>query len=509
VALALAATGALLLLGVDQNRPRPALLSVDVALAGSVAALVAWACGPALGDGPVDVTQVVRLTAGSVLLGVCVLDLSGVSRRGRRPVGFPPELPAGLGLLGLSLSLGVVARSAEQPALARPTGAAAFAGLALLVLAAVRVLRPVPDAVGAPSDDPEPDTARPGAPLALSVPPVVGVGVLSGAALSGAEVDPLGAVLVTAVVLLSWVRLLVVVGEGRARLLHLAEDERQMRHQAFHDQLTGLANRQLFHDRLGHALAVHRRSRRPLALLFGDLDGFKAVNDRHGHDAGDLVLRSVAERLAACLRPTDTLARLGGDEFAVLLDDGAQPDVVVERLLSALQDGDALPPGAASVRMSLGVAVVGADDPTPSVEELLARADAAMYSAKHSARRTTTSERPDRAGPAEVPADDLPPGPADDLPPDDPRARCGRRWPATSPPAGSTSCTSRSSTRPPGRWRAWRRSPAGSSPASRCLRAPSWPWPSRPACAAGSPTWCWTAPGPSSACGRTPSGTTG
>ena len=95
--------------------------------------------------------------------------------------------------------------------------------------------------------------------------------------------------------------------------------ERELRHHALHDALTGLANRVLFVERLKHALT--RRSEAPLAVLFIDLDDFKSVNDTHGHAAGDQVLISVATRLQRCLRPHDTAARLGGDEFGVLLED--------------------------------------------------------------------------------------------------------------------------------------------------------------------------------------------
>jgi diguanylate cyclase (GGDEF)-like protein len=222
--------------------------------------------------------------------------------------------------------------------------------------------------------------------LALSVPPVVAVVALAVGSLAGGPAQAVPTLLLALVIVLSWLRLQLLAADGRASLARLAEDEQRMRHQAFHDTLTGLANRQLFHDRLEHALAVHRRSHRPLALLFGDLDGFKKVNDEYGHDAGDLVLRTVAERMSACLRPTDTLARLGGDEFAVLLDDGDQPEVVVERLVSCVAEGVSLPRGTAVVHLSLGVAVVAGDDPTPTVDGLLAEADAAMYVAKRGAR---------------------------------------------------------------------------------------------------------------------------
>ena len=116
--------------------------------------------------------------------------------------------------------------------------------------------------------------------------------------------------------------------------------ERELSHQAFHDSLTGLANRSLFADRVQRGLAGCGRTGRPLAVLFLDLDGFKAVNDTLGHGAGDRLLEQVAERLLHCVRPGDTVARLGGDEFAVLLEDlapGEDGSAVAVRIAEALR----------------------------------------------------------------------------------------------------------------------------------------------------------------------------
>ena len=116
--------------------------------------------------------------------------------------------------------------------------------------------------------------------------------------------------------------------------------EEQLRHQAFHDDLTGLANRALFEDRLTLALARARRHDGQLAVVFVDLDDFKTVNDGLGHAVGDELLRATAQRLASCLRAQDTAARLGGDEFAVLLEDLSSPDeawAIAERMRHALE----------------------------------------------------------------------------------------------------------------------------------------------------------------------------
>src|SRR5919202_5945430 len=106
--------------------------------------------------------------------------------------------------------------------------------------------------------------------------------------------------------------------------------EAQLAHQAFHDSLTGLANRALFRDRLAHAIERAHRTGLPPAVLFLDLDDFKAVNDSLGHGAGDALLVGVAERLQSCVRGADTVARLGGDEFAILVEDAGSEAELIE-----------------------------------------------------------------------------------------------------------------------------------------------------------------------------------
>jgi diguanylate cyclase (GGDEF)-like protein/PAS domain S-box-containing protein len=161
--------------------------------------------------------------------------------------------------------------------------------------------------------------------------------------------------------------------------------EEELTRQAFHDGLTGLANRALFRDRLDQALARAERSGAPLAVLLIDLDGFKQVNDTLGHDAGDWLLQQVAERFAEASRPGDTLARLGGDEFALLLEDAAErvAIAVARRLLDRLSD----PMSVAGHEMTLGasIGIVAHNGPGLS-EDLIRHADVAMYAAKESGR---------------------------------------------------------------------------------------------------------------------------
>jgi diguanylate cyclase (GGDEF)-like protein/PAS domain S-box-containing protein len=157
--------------------------------------------------------------------------------------------------------------------------------------------------------------------------------------------------------------------------------EQQLRHQAFHDGLTGLANRALFADRVEHALQRLARQQGYLAVLFIDLDDFKTVNDSLGHGVGDELLREVADRLRRSVRDGDTAARLGGDEFAVLLED-TEPEAAAqaaERLLEAIHTRFRIGRRQLTVGASIGVAVAGR---TQSVSDILRNADVAMYRAK-------------------------------------------------------------------------------------------------------------------------------
>jgi diguanylate cyclase (GGDEF)-like protein/PAS domain S-box-containing protein len=159
--------------------------------------------------------------------------------------------------------------------------------------------------------------------------------------------------------------------------------ETELRVRAFHDALTGLANRALFIDRLEHAIARTKRTRERMAVLFLDLDDFKTINDSLGHGEGDQVLVATAARLQAALRAGDTIARMGGDEFAVLLEDtstSGPPVEVAGRLLEALQAPLLHGERELFVRASVGVATVHGR--RSSAEELLRDADAAMYIAK-------------------------------------------------------------------------------------------------------------------------------
>jgi diguanylate cyclase (GGDEF)-like protein/PAS domain S-box-containing protein len=164
------------------------------------------------------------------------------------------------------------------------------------------------------------------------------------------------------------------------------ELEQQLTHQAFHDALTGLANRALFRDRLGHAMA-RARGAGGYAVLFIDLDDFKTVNDSLGHAAGDDLLREMTGRLRTCLRDGDTAARLGGDEFAILLEDVEDDDhciVIARRLLEALAEPFVIGANEVTTGASIGIAV-GQTGPA-SPEDLMRNADLALYDAKNAGK---------------------------------------------------------------------------------------------------------------------------
>jgi diguanylate cyclase (GGDEF)-like protein len=173
----------------------------------------------------------------------------------------------------------------------------------------------------------------------------------------------------------------------------LKELQVELEHQAFHDPLTGLANRLLFMNRVDFVL---KRRTGNAAVIYVDLDNFKPINDTHGHEAGDAVLKAAGDRLTASLRPADTAARLGGDEFAVLLVDIPEEhiSVVADRIVGNLTqplefDGRELLVGA-----SLGVATAASG--SLDADTLVRNADVAMYVAKHGGKgRLSVFEAPE------------------------------------------------------------------------------------------------------------------
>ncbi|MDW7745228.1 EAL domain-containing protein [Halomonas sp.] len=168
------------------------------------------------------------------------------------------------------------------------------------------------------------------------------------------------------------------------------EYQSRLAYNASHDALTGLPNRTLLEDRLAQGCQIARRYQRHLAVVFLDLDGFKPINDTLGHDTGDRILKEVAQRLEAQLRPGDSVARFGGDEFVVLLPDLAHEDdvmPVVERLLARVSapyhiDGNEL-------RITASIGITLSDGKIERPMQLIQQADLAMYKAKHQGRNTS------------------------------------------------------------------------------------------------------------------------
>jgi diguanylate cyclase (GGDEF)-like protein len=160
--------------------------------------------------------------------------------------------------------------------------------------------------------------------------------------------------------------------------------EQELHAQARQDALTGLPNRLELMSRIHQAAARTIRSRKPFALLFLDLDGFKQINDLHGHQAGDVLLCEVSQRLQACVRKSDTVARLGGDEFTVIVenfeDDKYDIEVVAKKIINEMRKPMSLCGREVVITTSVGVAFWSDEQQTP--EDLLAEADTAMYAAK-------------------------------------------------------------------------------------------------------------------------------
>jgi diguanylate cyclase (GGDEF)-like protein len=163
--------------------------------------------------------------------------------------------------------------------------------------------------------------------------------------------------------------------------------EDDLKHRAMHDGLTGLPNRALLHEHLEQTLAISQRSNARMAVLFTDLDQFKQVNDDHGHDVGDSLLRQVAARLKACVRDSDLVARLGGDEFVIVLHNLAEPGdatLVAEKIVHHM--GQPFPVGNLNLKVGISVGIALHPDHGTRVTHLLRYADEALYMAKNNGR---------------------------------------------------------------------------------------------------------------------------
>jgi len=203
--------------------------------------------------------------------------------------------------------------------------------------------------------------------------------------------------LLAVVVLVVDISVIVAIMSLSTSIQRMREQQREEAHKAMHDALTGLPNRRYLSEWLGMALAAARRGGQPLAVLYFDLDGFKSVNDRFGHEAGDRVLQVTASRLRQTLRNSDFVARLGGDEFVAVLPDVQSVPMVsmlIQRLQTELVKAPIAEVDDGAVSASIGTAWFPEHGDT--VDALLAAADHAMYEAKQT-RKTARSPRLDAA----------------------------------------------------------------------------------------------------------------
>jgi diguanylate cyclase (GGDEF)-like protein len=339
--------------------------------------------------------RVLAVTYPSADLLVLAVILAVVARKARRLQGPLPWI--GFGVASLAVADVAFAYFTAVGDYGRDPVTDAFwpIGFGCIAIGATSAMRPAEQSV------PE-GAKRARTVLGLTLPylPVLATGaVFCTRAVDGGSFGPFLGVTGGTLVLLFVLRQVVTLEENRELTNHLEETvealrrrEGELQFQAFHDPLTALANRALFRDRLEHALS----GRRPqaVAVLFIDLDDFKVVNDTLGHDTGDRLLTLVAERLRACVRPSDTVARLGGDEFAILLEGeraGGEASALADRVLASLDVPFVVDERHLRVTASVGMASGNYD----AAEDVLKDADLAMYSAKDRGKGRVEAFRPE------------------------------------------------------------------------------------------------------------------
>ncbi len=367
------------------DRVRAVLDGVSTSLA---LLLVSWetALGAAVltsttGDVPAAVVSIAYPLLDVVVTVVAVLTLArapvGV---GRGPLGL---LVAGLVLISVADSAFVYLTATTGYDAGDPIDVGWNVGFGCLALAALLdrnagSRRPVTDGEGGPASS---------AAGFLPYVPVVGVLLVVIYMQLNGRVSTIGEELGEhGLVLLLIVRQYLTLRQNARLAESLRASRSDLEHQAYHDALTGLVNRTLFRSRLEHALQLHARDHRSVALMFMDLDDFKIVNDTLGHTVGDQLLVRIAERVRAAARASDTVARLGGDEFAVLLESGHDPRRCAERITGVLHEPFYIGGHTIRATASVGLVELAVGDTPTDADVLLARADIAMYTAKRAGK---------------------------------------------------------------------------------------------------------------------------
>ena len=321
-----------------------------------------------------------------ILLTVLITVLTLFGARGR----------PGLAIIGAALTVLTLSDSAF--AYLSAVGSYATGALIDCGFVAAYLLLAVAAVVASPDEGAAPTHPLPPPGWAVAVPYGLCAGGVAASAASLLRGDKLLPMITAGVLVVGLLaRQLVTINDNRRLLAGIAERERRLEHQALHDDLTGLANRALFGDRLSHALTLQPREGRTIAVVFLDLDDFKLVNESLGHAIGDALLVRVAERLRAAVRQSDTVARLGGDEFAVLVEDSDAPTETAARISESFGQPFVFGGSTVPVRASLGLAVVDAAAHPPPAEELLRRAELAVHSAKLRGRGRYVLFTPDLA----------------------------------------------------------------------------------------------------------------
>ncbi|WP_347177117.1 diguanylate cyclase [Parafrankia sp. EAN1pec] len=308
-------------------------------------------------------------------------------------------LSAGVSVMILTTTIDLIVGASGGHGIPPIVDVVSAAGWLLVLLAC---LVPIPESPVLVRRGGSPRTLRTRAAL-----PYLGLGaagaVVVGQVIVNSPIDRVERIVLIGLLLVVLGRQIMTLGENGRLLASVQTSRRQLHHQAFHDPLTGLANRALFDDRLRHALASC--SSRPCALVYCDLDDFKRVNDTLGHAVGDALLRITAARLRNGVRSGDTVARLGGDEFAILLEDrhnGPEPEAICRRLAAMIRAPALLAGRSYPVGASIGLVVANANS-APTADALLRDADIAMYAAKRQGKGGLVVYRPDLSTPESAP----------------------------------------------------------------------------------------------------------